>query len=104
MHLVRYPSFEAIKSVYEALVNFLQIPLNEGQDRSYAFRLDDFLRNFKLNVHQALYALQALESDGWISYSEKSFTPSTLVFTTSKEALYEFYRNHPQYEDLLTTF
>jgi ATP-dependent DNA helicase RecQ len=102
LHLVRYPSFETIKSVYEALVNFLGIHVNEGQDRSYAFRFDDFVRNFKQNVQQALYAVQALESDGWLSYNEKMFTPSTLQFTTSKERLYEFYGSHPEYEPLLT--
>jgi len=103
LHLLRYPSFETIKTVYEAIVNFLQIHVNEGGDRSYAFRFDDFVRNFKLNVHQALYALQALESDGWLSYNEKSFTSSALCFTTSKERLYEFYKNHPEYESTLTT-
>lgn len=103
MHAVRYPSFETIKSVYEALVNFLGIHVNEGQDRSYAFRFDDFVRNFKLNVHQALYAVQALESDGWVAYNEKAFTPTTLQFTTSKEGLYQFYRSHPEFERLLTT-
>lgn len=103
MHTVRYPSFETIKIVYEALVNFLGIHVNEGGDRSYPFRMDDFVRNFKLNVHQALYSLQALESDGWIAYSEKAFTPPTLHFTTSKDGLYEFYRSHPEFESLLTT-
>ena len=70
MHTVRYPSFETIKLIYEALVNFLGIHVNDGQDRSYPFRMDDFVRNFKLNVHQALYSLQSLESDGWIAYNE----------------------------------
>ncbi|RYY00724.1 MAG: ATP-dependent DNA helicase RecQ, partial [Gammaproteobacteria bacterium] len=63
LHLNRYPGFDIIRQVYDALVNFLQIPVNDGQDRSYAFRFDEFVRNFKLNVHQALYSLQALESD-----------------------------------------
>jgi ATP-dependent DNA helicase RecQ len=103
LHTNRYPSFETIRQVYDALVNFLQIPVHNGMDRSYSFRFDDFVRNFKLNVHQALSALQALESDGWIAYNEKNFIPSTVVFTTSKNLLYEFYRNHPEYENLLTT-
>lgn len=103
LHLTRYPDFETIKKVYEALVNYLQIPLHQGQDVSYNFRFDDFIRNFKLNVHQALYSLQALESDGWIEYNEKAFTPSTVVFTTSKILLYEFYKSHPEHEVLLTS-
>jgi ATP-dependent DNA helicase RecQ len=103
LHVNRYPPFETIKQVYDALGNFLQIPVHNGQDKSYNFRFEDFVRNFKLNTHQALYALQAMESDGWIEYNEKNFTPSTLGFTTSKEGLYAFYRDHPEFENVLTT-
>jgi ATP-dependent DNA helicase RecQ len=103
LHVTRYPTFEIIQTVYDALVNYLQIPVHAGQDRSYNFRFDEFVRNFRLNVHQALYSLQALESDGWIEYNEKNFIPSTLVFTTRKDNLYEFYRSHPEHEELLTT-
>ena len=103
LHVTRFPTFEEIQNVYEALGNFLQIHVHEGQDRTYNFRFDEFVRNFKLNVHQALYSLQALESDGWIEYNEKSFIPSSLGFTTTKERLYEFYNNHPEHEELLVT-
>jgi ATP-dependent DNA helicase RecQ len=103
LHLIRYPSFEVIKTVYEALVNYLQIPVHSGQDKSFNFRFDEFIRNFKLPAQQALYSMQALESDGWIEYNEKAFTPATLVFTTSKNILYEFYKSHPEYEITLTT-
>ncbi|HEY1022090.1 MAG TPA: RecQ family ATP-dependent DNA helicase, partial [Flavisolibacter sp.] len=103
LHINRYPTFETIRMVYDAMGNFLQIPVHSGQDRSFTFHFETFVRNFKLNVHQALYSLQALESDGWIEYNEKNFTPSTLGFTTNKESLYDFYRNHPEHEALLTT-
>jgi ATP-dependent DNA helicase RecQ len=103
LHINRYPTFETIQTVYEAMGNYLQIPVHSGQDRSYTFHFETFVRNFKLNVHQALYSLQALESDGWIEYNEKNFTPSSLGFATSKELLYEFYRSHPEHETLLTT-
>ena len=103
LHVTRYPTFEVIQTVYDALVNCLQIPVHAGQDRSYNFRFDEFVRNFRLNVHQALYSLQALESDGWIEYNERNFIPSTVVFTIRKDSLYEFYRSHPEHEELLTT-
>ncbi|NTS39620.1 RecQ family ATP-dependent DNA helicase [Flavisolibacter sp. BT320] len=103
LHVNRYPPFETIRAVYDALGNFLQVPVHTGQDRSYTFRFETFVRNFGLNVHQALYSLQALESDGWIEYNEKNFTPSTLGFATNKRGLYDFYQNHPEHENLLTT-
>ncbi len=103
LHLVRYPSFEAIQLVYDALMNFLQMPVHHGQDQTLNFRFDEFVRNFKLNVHQALYSLQALETDGWMVYNEKNYTPSSVVFTINKQGLYDFYRSHPGYENILVT-
>jgi ATP-dependent DNA helicase RecQ len=73
-----------------------------GQDVSYTFRIETFVKNFKLDSFTSLYALKALEQDGWIDFNEKSFVPSTVVFTTSKRQLYEFEKIHPEYEPLLT--
>jgi superfamily II DNA helicase RecQ/very-short-patch-repair endonuclease len=103
LHAIRFPSLEQIKNVYNALTNFLQIPAYTGEYKSFNFRFDEFIRNFKLNSAEALYALKALESDGWLEFNEKSFTPSTLVFTTSKRELAEFEKHYPQHEALLTT-
>jgi ATP-dependent DNA helicase RecQ len=103
LHAVRFPSLDQIKNVYSALTNFLQIPAYTGEYKSFNFRFNEFIRNFKLNSNEALYALKALESDGWLEFNEKSFTPSTLVFTASKKELAEFERHYPQHEPLLTT-
>lgn len=103
LHTRRFPTFEQIREVYSAMVNFLKIPSYTGEYNSYTFRLDTFVRNFRLDASLTLYALKALESDGWIDFNEKSFTPPTIVFTTSKALLYDFEKSHPQYEPLLTT-
>lgn len=102
-HLVRYPSLEQIRRVYGALVNFLQIPSYTGEYQGFNFRFDEFVRNFKFSSREALYALKALEQDGWLQFNERSFSPATVCFTTSKEQLYDFYRSHPALEPLLTT-
>ena len=103
LHAIRFPSEQQIKNIYGAVVNFLQIPSYTGQYKSYNFRFDEFIRNFKLNSNEALYALKALESDGWLEFNERNFSPSTLVFTTSKRELHEFQKSYPQQEPLLTT-
>jgi ATP-dependent DNA helicase RecQ len=100
---VRFPSIDRIRAVYHALVNFLQIPSYTGEYTGFPFRFDVFIRNFKLNGPETLYALKALESDGWIEFNEKNYTPSTLVFTTSKSGLEEFQKAHPEHDQLLTT-
>lgn len=103
LHAIRFPTLEQIKNVYSCLVNFLQIPAYTGEYQTFNFRFDELIRNFDLNSNEALYALKALESDGWIEFNEKNFTPSTLVFTTSKSELAEFENSYPQHEPLLTT-
>ncbi|HWI92010.1 MAG TPA: ATP-dependent DNA helicase RecQ [Flavisolibacter sp.] len=103
LHAIRFPTMEQIKNVYGALTNFLQIPAYTGEYKSFNFRFHEFIRNFKLNSNEALYSLKALESDGWLELNEKSFTPSTLVFTTSKRELAEFEKHYSQHEVLLTT-
>ena len=103
LHSVRFPSMDQIRNVYNALINFLQIPAFTGEYRSFNFRFDEFIRNFKLNSNEALYALKALEGDGWIEFNERNFTPSTVVFTTSKKELADFETQHPRHEPLLTT-
>lgn len=103
LHLVRYPTLEQIRMVYHSLINFLQVPVYSGQDKSFTFRFDEFVRNYKLQATEALYALKALESDGWFDFNEKNFSPSTVLFTTGKNGLYEFYKSQPQHENLLTT-
>jgi len=103
LHTVRFPTLAQIRRVYGALCNFLQVPSYTGEYKSFNFRFDEFIRNFSLDSQEALYALKALEGDGWLDFNEKNFTPSTLVFTTNKSGLYEFQRSHPQHENLLTT-
>jgi len=102
LHQTRFPSFEDIRKVYQSLVNFLHIPAYAGEDVKYTFRFNEFIKNFNLNSQLALYALKALESDGWLIFNEKSFSPSTVVFTTNKQQLYEFQHAYPKYEPLLT--
>ncbi|MFL5810678.1 MAG: helicase-related protein, partial [Flavisolibacter sp.] len=102
-HIIRFPSPEKIKEVYNALVNFLQIPANTGEYQSFNFRFENFVANFKLKGQEALYSLKALEQDGWIDFNEKSFSPASVVFTSTKNELYEFQTSHPEFEELTTS-
>jgi ATP-dependent DNA helicase RecQ len=101
-HVKRFPSFVQIKEVYNSLANYLQVPVTSGDGISYPFHFETFIKNFKLDSNTALYALKTLEQEGWIEFNEKNFTPSTIVFTTNKQELYQFEESHAEYEPLLT--
>jgi ATP-dependent DNA helicase RecQ len=100
---LRYPSQEDIREVYQAVANYLQLPSGEGEGRYYAFDITDFLRKFRLNSHTVVYALKALEQEGWIAFNEQVFVPPTAQFTTSKEHLNEFEKMQPALEPLIKT-
>ncbi len=103
LHTKRYPSLEEIKTVYNALVNYLQIPAYSGEDVAFDFQFETFVKRFNLDAQLTLSALKALESDGWLDFNERSFTPSTIEFTVNKKGLYAFQEAQPKYEILLTT-
>jgi ATP-dependent DNA helicase RecQ len=99
----RYPSIEDIRTVYQAIANYLQIPAGSGQGQSYDFDISDFLKKFKLNSHAVIYSLKALEQEGWLSFTEQVFMSSLVKFTTGKDHLYEFEKTYPALEPLIKT-
>ncbi|TCJ18849.1 RecQ family ATP-dependent DNA helicase [Flaviaesturariibacter flavus] len=103
LHEQRYPTLEQIREVYSAVVNYLQIPSYTGQDQSFTFHYDAFVKAFGLDPHRTLYALKAMEGDGWFDFNERSFAPATVTFTVNKNGLREFQEAHPKEEPLLTT-
>lgn len=98
---LRYPSQEAIRNVYQAIANYLQIPSGDGEGKYYDFDISDFLKKFKLNSYTALYSLKALEQEGWMTFNEQVFLPSFVHFTTDKNYLYEFEKVHNDVEPLI---
>jgi ATP-dependent DNA helicase RecQ len=100
---IRFPSLEVIKQVYDALMNFLQIPSGSGEGNYYDFDFTDFIKKFQLDVHQAIYSIKALEQSGWLSYNEQIFLPARIQFVTGKNWLYQFEKDHPQLEPMIKT-
>ncbi len=99
----RFPSLHEIRDVYQAVCNYLQIPVHTGEGIYFDFDISDFLKKFKLNSHITLYSLKALEQDGWMAFNEEVFLPSTIGFNITKEALYEFEQSQPVFDPVVKT-
>ena len=91
---IRFPAQQEIRKVYQAVVNYLQIPAGSGAGQYYDFDMADFIKKFKLESHTALYSLKALEQEGRLSFNEQVFIPATVQFTATKNYLYEFEKNN----------
>jgi hypothetical protein len=98
---LRYPDSNQLKKLYTDLMNYLQVPAGIGEGQSFDFDIVDFATNFKWNVLQATYGLQAIAQEGLLYFNEQNFKPSKIVFTTSKEALYDFEHNNPTLEPII---
>jgi ATP-dependent DNA helicase RecQ len=98
---VRYPSLDEIKNVYQSIANYLQIPAGSGEGENFDFDIADFIRKFKLDSQLVVYAVKALEQDGWLSFNEQSFRSSTVQFVSDKNYLHQFEKVQPQLEPLI---
>jgi ATP-dependent DNA helicase RecQ len=94
----RYPSIGDIRNVYQCIANYLQIPSGSGEGQSFDFDISDFIRKFKLKSHTTIYSLKTMEQEGWFSFNEQVFLPSTVRFTINKDSLYAFEKSHPNLE------
>jgi ATP-dependent DNA helicase RecQ len=83
----RFPSIHIIRKVYQAMGNYLQLPVGLGQDSSYAFDLQDFVRKFKLPMTEVIHSLQAMQQGGILSFQEQLFLPSTVQVICGRQDL-----------------
>ncbi len=100
---VRFPSLDDIRNIYQSVANYLQLSAGSGEGNYFEFDFTDFIRKFKLTSFAALYSLKALEQEDWLAFNEQVFLPSSVSFIISKEALYEFEKNHPKLEPCIKT-
>jgi ATP-dependent DNA helicase RecQ len=98
---LRFPPIKNIQNIYQCLVDYLQIPVGIGEGNYYDFNLNEFVKNFNLNVFAVINTLKMLEQEGYISFNENIFLPSKIYFTTTKESLSEFENSHSQLEPLI---
>ena len=86
----QYPSVDLLKRVYQALANYLAVPVGSGLFTSYDFDLQTLINTFKLPPQETHYALKQLQHEGFIELSEAFFHPSRLVLSVDNRQLYEF--------------
>ena len=86
----KFPPVEKIKDNYEALCNFLQIPLGAGKGIVYDFNMADFVSRFRLPVIETFNSLAFLQREGYVEFTEEINNPSRVHFTVGRDDLYKF--------------
>jgi ATP-dependent DNA helicase RecQ len=98
-----FPEKPFIKTVYNHLMNHLQVAIEDGLGRTFDFELGKFCKAFALNVIQANNALNILERSGLIQNTDTRENNSRLYFLAGKEELFGFQNQRKEYEELIKT-
>ncbi len=86
----KFPPVEKIKDIYEALCNFLQVPLGAGKENVFDFNMTDFVSKYRLPVIETYNSLQFLQREGYMEFTEEINNPSRVHFIVSRDDLYKF--------------
>ena len=86
----KFPPVEKIKDTYEALCNYLQVPLGAGKENVFDFNMSDFISKYRLPVIETFNSLQFLQREGYMEFTEEINNPSRVHFIVSRDDLYKF--------------
>lgn len=86
----KFPPVEKIKDVYEALCNYLNVPEGSGKDNVFDFSMADFVSRYRLPVIETFNALNFLQREGYVEFTEEINNPSRVHFIVGRDDLYKF--------------
>jgi len=98
-----FPELGMIRSVYQALGNYFQIPVGSGKDSRFDMDLAAFASEYKFQTVIAYNSLKFLEKEGYIMLSDAVHRPSRIFVKADKETLYRFQVENEFYDLLLKT-
>ena len=96
-----YPELDRIKAIYDALGNYLQIPVAAGNGQSYPFDMNDFAQSYGFSLLEVFNSLKLMEREGFFALSEAMDTPSQLFIKASREDLYRFQVEYPDFDVMI---
>ncbi len=92
---LQYPPEAYLREVYQAVAEYLQIPIGTEPDQYYSFDVADFCSKFFLRQNEALPALKLLEQEGLWTLTEAVYKPATIQFYADRHVLDQMGDIHP---------
>jgi ATP-dependent DNA helicase RecQ len=98
---IRFPPIAAIRTLYQHLMNYLQLPAGSGEGQYFDFDPVDFCGRFDCDLSGVTDIIRLLEQEGLLSFQPRVSFPARVRFTTGKENLYDFETGHPDFRPLI---
>jgi ATP-dependent DNA helicase RecQ len=96
-----YPKLSHIRAVYQALGNFLQVPVGSGKDQSFDFEIAAFAKSYNFGILDVFSALKLLEKEGVLLLAESMHAPSRIFIRASREDLYKMQVESPYFDPII---
>ena len=96
-----FPELDRIKLIYNALGNYFGIPVGAGENVSYPFVISDFANRYGFSIIEVFHTLKILEKEGFLVLSDSFDEPSKVMIKASRDDIYGFQVNNPQYSELV---
>ena len=96
-----FPELDRINLIYNALGNYFSIPVGAGENVSYPFVISDFANRYGFSIIEVFHTLKILEKEGFLVLSDSFDEPSKVMIKASRDDIYGFQVNNPQYSELV---
>ena len=96
-----YPDLNRIKTIYDSIANYLQIPIGAGLNQTYNFDLNEFVQHYNFPLLETFNTIKLIEREGIIATSEALNTPSKIHIKAGREDLYRFQIEYKEYDVLI---
>ena len=93
-----FPEIKEIKSIYEALGIFLQVPVGGGKFMAYDFNIYDFVSNYKFNALNVYSSIKFLQKEGYLELTDELSNKSKAYFLVDRDDLYNFQLSNEKYD------
>ncbi len=86
----QFPEISKMKKIYQALGNYLKIPVGGGKNLGYDFDMMKFTATYKFSPVITLNSLKFLEKEGYIELTDEFNNASRIHFLVNRDDLYKF--------------
>lgn len=100
---ISFPEPKIIKTIYQSLGNYFQLPVGGGKELQLEFDITAFAEQYKFSTVIVFNALKFLEKEGYLMLTDALHQPSRIFIKADKESLYRFQVENEFYDHFLKT-
>jgi ATP-dependent DNA helicase RecQ len=98
-----FPPITLIQSVYHELCAYLGVAIGDGKEASFVFNIYDFCRRIKQPIATVHSIIKLLQLNGYMTLIEDCEHPTRLMFTVTRDELYQIPMHNEKEEIILRT-